>query len=321
MKDRHLPLGIDIGSTRVRIVDAVATPDGPRIQAVAVRDIAAGDAACGGISETHYVAALLEDALCEIRTRQRRCVASIGEPDAVLRTLGLPEMSSSERERSARYEARRFVDFPIEQAVVRIHRSSRDTGTWTVGIARTSALNARLAALRCARLKVISIDHEACALARALPEFDAIVDVGYQRVSLHVTKGETAPMTMQAFNGGHDVTRSIEQELSVDTRTAEKRKRILGTAGAGERARAALTTDIAALIRTARERSPIRRIALVGNGARLSGLVPDLERATGALCELPVSDVLYSGNYPEDVVRSSAPDWTLAVGLALWTRS
>jgi Tfp pilus assembly PilM family ATPase len=130
----------------------------------------------------------------------------------------------------------------------------------------------------------------------------------------------TTPATLQTFNGGADVTRAIERELRVDERTAEKRKRILGTAGAGERARAALACDIAALLQSARGSRSITRVALVGNGARLPGLAADVETATGAACELPVSDALRGDAYPEDVVRSGAPDWTLATGLALWRR-
>jgi Tfp pilus assembly PilM family ATPase len=128
------------------------------------------------------------------------------------------------------------------------------------------------------------------------------------------------PLTLQTFNGGADVTRAIERELCIDEHTAERRKRILGTAGAGERARAALTADIAVLIQNARRERPVSRIALVGNGSRLPRLADDLERATGAMCEMPVSEPLRDGSYPEDVVRSSAPDWTLAAGLALWVQ-
>jgi hypothetical protein len=29
--------------------------------------------------------------------------------------------------------------------------------------------------------------------------------------------------------------------------------------------------------------------------------------------------VLQSDGYPEDVIRSGAPDWTLAAGLTLWS--
>jgi Tfp pilus assembly PilM family ATPase len=312
MKTRTLPLGIDVGSTRVRVVEAVATPAGPRISAVAVRDITAS------ASDPEYVGALIEDAVAEIGTRERRCVCAIGEPDALLRPLQLPKMTSIERERAARFEAQRFVEYPVEEAIVRVHPVRPGAGLWALGIARSSAVLTRSAAIRAARLKPVAMDHEACALVRMLPGFDAIVDVGYQRTSIHIMTAQT-PVTLQAYNGGADITRGIERELSLDAQTAEKRKRILGTAGAGERARASLTSDISALLHNARATHPVSRVALVGNAARLAGLVSDLEAASGAICELPVSEALRSSAYPEDVIRSSAPDWTLAAGLALWS--
>ncbi len=235
----------------------------------------------------------------------------------MLRSVHFPKMTCSERERSARFEAQRYVDFPIEEAMVRIHPLSPERNIWTLGIARCKAVNTRLAMLRAARLKVVSLDHEAFALQRALPHYDAIVDVGCGRTCLHVMTGE-APLTFQSFSGGADITRAIERELSVDEQTAERRKRILGTAGAGERARAALTSDIASLIDKARQKHPIGRVAVVGNTSRLPGITAELEDATGALFELPISDALGGDQYPEDVVRSGAPDWTLAAALSRW---
>lgn len=318
MSHDALPLGIDIGATRVRVLEAEQTPYGARVRAVAVREVAVGLSSSGALADPEYVAILLEDAIAELGTRQRRCVCAIGEPDALLRTVKLPRMTGLERDRAARFEAQRFVDYPIDEAVVRIHAIDAAAGVWGLGIARTSAILTRSASLRAARLKTVAIDHEACALIRALPGFDAVLDVGHQRTSLHVITPEM-PVTLQAYNGGADVTRAIERELSLDAPTAEKRKRILGTAGAGERARAALAADITSLIKSARGTHPISRVALVGNAARLPGLPSDVESATGALCEIPVSAVLQSDGYPEDVIRSGAPDWTLAAGLTLWS--
>lgn len=318
MKRRGLPLGIDIGTTRVRVVETEPHAHGMRIRAVAARELSSGSSSSGALEDPEYVAALIEDAVCELGTRERRCVCAIGEPDALLRPLKFPRMTSVERERAARFEAKRYIEYPAEEAVIRIHPVDPGAGMWALGIARSSAVITRTAALRAAGLKPVAMDHEACALARALPGFDAIVDVGHQRTSLHVIGNQT-PVTLQAYNGGADVTRAIERELSLDSKTAEKRKRILGTAGAGERARAALTSDLAALIHQARSTHAISRIALVGNAARLAGITADLESTTGALCEMPVSDALRGEHYPDDVIRSSAPDWTLAAGLALWS--
>lgn len=318
MKQRTLPLGIDIGTTRIRVVETEWYARGMRIRAVAAREVSSGSSSSGALEDPQYVAALIEDALAELGTRERRCVCAIGEPDALLRPLKFPKMTSLERERSARFEAQRYIEYPVEEAVVRIHPVDPACGFWALGIARSSAIVTRVAALRAAGLKPVAMDHEACALARALPGFDAIIDVGHQRTSVHIITKQT-PVTLQAYNGGGDVTRAIERELSLDVQTAEKRKRILGTAGAGERARSALTSDIAALIHHARGTHAISRVALVGNAARLAGMAADLESATGALCEMPVSEALRGHSYPEDVIRSSAPDWTLAAGLALWS--
>lgn len=318
MSRGRLPLGVDIGSTRLRVAEAVATPHGARIHAVAVRDLPEPAPASGALADAQYVGALIEDAAAELRSAQRECVCAIGEPDALLRPLRLPKMAGAERERAARFEAQRFVEYPLEEAVIRVHAIDPASGMWALGIARASAVVTRVAALRVAGLKPVAIDHEACALTRMLPGFDAIIDVGHQRTSVHIVTPHT-PVTLQTYNGGADVTRAIERELSLDPRTAEKRKRILGTAGAGERARAALASDIAALIHNAREIQPIARIALVGNAARLPGLSDDLASSTGAVCEVAVGEALRGEAYPEDVVRSSAPDWTMAAGLALWS--
>lgn len=319
MKKIRLPLGVDIGTTRIRVLEALATPEGPRVRAVAVREIISDVSSSGAISDTDYVAALLDEAVREIGTRERRCICALGEPDALIRDITFPNMTAVERERAAQFEAQRHVDYPIGEAFVRIHPIRRQAQRWALGIARSFSVTTRVATIKKAGLKVAAVDHEACALARALPGFDAVADIGHQRTSLHVIT-ESAPLTFHTFNGGADVTRAIERELSLDPNTAEKRKRILGTAGAGERARASLATDISALITSARRRATIRRVALVGNGARLPGLAADLETSTGALFELPVTDALRAGAYPEDVVRSSAPDWTLAAGLATWNQ-
>ena len=317
MKGRWLPLGIDIGATRLRIAQAYAAAEGPRVHAVAVRDLPEGAATSGVISDVSHVAALVQDALDELGARVRRCVISIGEPDALLKSVRFPKMSALERERSARFEAQRFAGFPLEEATVRVHCAAGESGLWMVGVARNAAVVTRCAVLRAAKLKPFAVDHEALALLRAFPGYDAVLDMGHRRCTLHLRRRE-GPVALQALSGGSDLTRAIQRELTLDERTAEKRKRILGTAGAGERARAALISDIARLVEQGRRLTDIDRIALCGNGARLPNLQHDLQSATGTAVMTPVASALYNAHYPEDVLRSSAPDWTLAAALAQW---
>ena len=166
-------------------------------------------------------------------------------------------------------------------------------------------------------MRVAAVDHEACAAQRAFPFADAVLDVGWRGSSLHAFS-VSGPVSVRIDGGGADVTRAIESELGIDGVAAERRKRILGTAGAGESARDRIVADVAAAIAQLRERIPVRRLALTGNGARLGGLSEALESATEALVDVPVSDLVRGGRYPDDVSRSGAPDWTLAAALAAW---
>ena len=150
-------------------------------------------------------------------------------------------------------------------------------------------------------------------MRRAFPTFDAVLDVGHRRSTLYLRNSFEA---FQARQGGASITAGIEKDLRLDESTAEKRKRILGTAGAGERAREALVGALVSLVTSARNVSPVQRIALVGNGVRLPNLARDVELAIGARCELAVSHVLSGELYSGDVIAPSAADWTLAAALA-----
>jgi Tfp pilus assembly PilM family ATPase len=320
MKYRLLPLGVDIGSLRARIAVAETRNDGDvRIRAVASRDLPDGVSSFAAIESPELVAALLDEMIRELGVRQRRCVTSFGAPASTLRVLRFPKMSWGERVRAAKFEAARFVpwDFDSEPTAIRIHVIDRAEQLYAVGAVQRLSLDSRVAACRSARLHIVAVDDDAFALRRALPHCDAILDIGADRVALHAFHG-SGPTTLTLGLGGAHVTRGIARDLSIDLAAAERRKRILGTAGAGSGSRDDLIVQIADAIARARQRGAMDRVALTGNGARLPGLAAGLERITGAVVEVPVSELLQGEAYPDDVLRAAAPDWSLAAGLATW---
>ncbi len=300
-----LPLGVDVGAARTRVALLERERSGAvRLVAVAARPTAGDPAAA--------VAA----AWAELDTRERRCVVALGRPDALLRCAAFPAMGRAERERAARFEATRFVPYPIAAAVVRVVPLA--DGRCVVGVARKPALEAGLAAVKAAKLKPVAVDDRAFALCRAFADADAVIDLGASATTL-VIAGEPIPATRAFETGGQAFTAAVAASLGVDETTAEQRKRSLGLAGAGEHLRDELVDQLAsALIETrAAARAELRAIALTGNGARLPGLAEALERAV----QIPVRAGLLAASesaLPPDVVRAAAPDWGLAYGLALW---
>jgi hypothetical protein len=59
-------------------------------------------------------------------------------------------------------------------------------------------------------------------------------------------------------------------------------------------------------------------MAATGNGSRLRDLLAAIQDACSVFVEFPVSPIFDGSAYPDDVVRSSAPDWALAASLATW---
>jgi Tfp pilus assembly PilM family ATPase len=263
--------------------------------------------------------AVLDDLRRELGTRERRCVLSLPASAGVLKVVRFPKMSDAERRSAARFESERMVPWDAKEiaTVVRAHWVNVRDGLVAIGVAREDALRSRVACARGAGLSVAGVDHDACAMRRAFPFADAVLDIGYEASSLHVFS-VSGPCSLTIPAGGSDVTAGICRDLGIDSTAAERRKRILGTAGAGETARDAFVTRVAATIREVRERNPIRRLALTGNGARLPGLAERLETAIEAMVDIPVSDLLRVAAYPDDVARSAAPDWTLAASLTAW---
>jgi len=165
---QSLPLGVDLGTARIRIVHSVLEGTRRRVRAVAGRDVSLGAVTADDIVDPEYVATLLEDAVRELKTTERRCVGAVGLPAARLRSIVLPAMTSFERTRTARFEAARYIDYPVAEAIVRIRRQGENSRHWALGMVRGKTLRARVSCFHKAGLRGRGIHHEGCALRRCL---------------------------------------------------------------------------------------------------------------------------------------------------------
>ena len=301
-----LPLGIDIGTAQTRV--ALLERDGtgkPRLIAVATRPT--GD----------DIGTAIAAACSELATRESRCIMALGPADAVVRSAAFPVMRRLERARAARFEAARFVGYPLHEATVKIHASAGER--CIVGVARRSALDARMLGAKRARLRLVAVDDTAFALMRAFPYADAIIDVG-ERATVLVLPNDPLPAVQVFGAGGRAFTDAVVASLGIADATAEERKRSVGLAGAGDHARDALVEQLATALvehRATAQTEP-RAIALAGNGARLAGFAEALERAVAIPVRLGALPADAARDLPSDVVRAASPDWGLAYGLALW---
>jgi Tfp pilus assembly PilM family ATPase len=304
---RTLPLGVDIGARRVRVALFEHPAGSPaNLLAVAARDHL-GDPA-------RALGALLR----ELPARERRCVLAMTRPEAILHAIDLPPMPPGERRTAARFEAARFVDYPLSEAAVSLV-SAGAPHTWALGVVRRAALATTLNVAKHAGLRPLAVDDGALAFRRAHPEADGVIDVG-DRATRLVVHGTPVPFVARFEIGGATFTAAIAQALGLDPDAAERRKHSVGFAGAGERVRDELVTWLAGAILEARHAgfAPARTFVLCGNGSRVGGLDAAMRQIHD--CEVVAASLPpgASTTLPADVLRAAAPDWSLAFGLGLW---
>jgi Tfp pilus assembly PilM family ATPase len=298
-----LPLGIDIGQTRIRAALLEAGDDGPRLVAVAARD------RVGTPMES------VRETMADLGTAERRCVLSISEPDGLVRSVALPPMPARERAQAARFEADRFVQTE-EPLVVRMF-SLDANGRFALGIAKRQVIEERLRIVRDAGLNCIAIDNAAFAYERLARPNEAVLDVGATATTLYLF-GDRIPVTTRFDTGGDRLTSALAESLTIDIESAERRKRTHGLAGSASYAVNALIEAVSAALVGARSRGMhIDHLALVGNGTRLDDLSPALAAATGLSVGRLDAFPLSCSTLPPDVIRAEIADWALAVGLAL----
>lgn len=310
-----LPLGIDIGTTRLRIAQLERQDALLRLQRMIAFDLE--DAAVAGATEA--IGDAIAERLRELGIKERRCVCAVGEDEGTVRPIALPPMPERERTRAARYEASRIIEYPIDEALVRVLPLDPARNVFALGIVRRTAIERKLAIVRAAGLRAICVDHAAFALRRAYPRADAAVDIGLKSARFYALRSAT-PFGVVVEGGSIALTHALERTLAIDFALAERRKRTLGLAGAGESELMVFSAAIGQALFASRKNGvrEIQQIVLVGNGARLPGLLERLERDTGCCIELGGEPSVAVSTYPHDVTRAGAPDWSLSIGLALW---
>jgi Tfp pilus assembly PilM family ATPase len=306
---RSLPLGIDLGATRVRIAQSEHRSDGSiRLLAVASHAYA------------HDPVPAITRALAELNTTERRCVFGLHHEQARLAVVHLPRLRPTERRAALVLAAERQLGGDITTSDVRYARSRDDRADWTIALAQRDALDHITTIARKSGLRVVAIDDNRLALRRALDAVDGTIDVGHAQTRLTMY-ADPLPRSYTIAIGGREITAAISDALSIDADRAETRKRTLGFAGAGldvrERWFGQLKTAIETL--ASGHRSSLRRMALVGNGSRIPGLVPQLEACLGISIETNVLGVQTRSTLPMDTLRFATADWALAIGLSRWS--
>lgn len=231
-------VGVDIGSSSIKLVYADCTMLGTRISHIAMCPTPPGSVKEGIVVDIPEVAAAIQFAMRSGGIKASSAIAAIAGPGVIVRHVQMPKVSEQILRKSIYFEVGKYISAPIEDSVVEfeILGDAEEEGQMNVMLVASPKImiESRVAALEQAGLDPLAIDIEAFAVYRALLEYNsdaslldktvALLDIGASRSEINlVSKGNLA-LTRTIPIAGYSITNVIKNAENCSESEAEQRK-------------------------------------------------------------------------------------------------
>jgi type IV pilus assembly protein PilM len=340
----QVKIGLDIGYTSIKAVVLSQKENPPRL--LSVGHIASPQP--GIVSESDLdlqaVSVAIKSLIEEIDPPAKEVVIALPETKIFTRVVyDLPYLTDEELSQAIRYAAEEFVPMPIPevnlyyQIIFRSPKKEANSRTIVFVVASPKVVIEKyLKVLQQADLKVVAIETEMIAAARALVSFNAyspttlVVQMGATNTDFAIVSDGLILLTRSIATGGAALTRAISQSFNFEVVQAEEYKKVYGLLQdqlegklfktlvpvidvvANEAKRVILAHE------TQNRQRPVKRVVLNGGGAHLPGLVSYFTNFLGL--EVQEADPWTAINMEPDMknkLSSEGAFYSVAVGLAM----
>ena len=266
-------LGLDIGSSAVKLVELSGVDESYRVEAYAVEPIPVGSVVAGNISDVRAVGEAIRSACARAGIKPKKVCAGIRNSAVVTKTLEMDaRLDDRQMEAEVAGEAGRHIPFPIEDVVIDfepMHLSVRDPSKVDVLLVacRVECVAQRQEAADFAGfgLDVVDVDshgaHHAVLTAAGSDAPVALADIGAASTTVMLVDGDTAVTREEPFSLSEDPTGvGLADSLppAIQTSTVDS---LL-----------ALLTRLLRLVLLASRLESVDRLLLAGGGAGIPGL-------------------------------------------------
>lgn len=345
-------VGVDIGTSAVKIIQLKKTPSGPELTGFAMAPIPPSAIEEGTIKDSQSIAAVIKEAMKTAKIRADRTIASISGQNVIMRFTKLPIMTPEELEETVRIEAEQYVPYAIEEvsithAVLSELTEEEGAGKYSIllVVAQKELVNRYTDVLKGAGATVELVDVDTIAAINALEnsikqtkdsqeggEVVALIDTGARTTNISVLKAGVLMFTRNIPIAGNNITQMIMNVMKQEFDQAEQIKVSeaevsMGEGAGNEIAEVVKTTveELASEIRRsfdyfkAQSREPlIHRIVLSGGSANLKSFNTYLSNELGVDVYMgnPLEGI--SVTVPEtDTLFNNLQQFTVAIGLAM----
>ncbi len=345
-------LGVDVGSTAVRVAEVVPG-DVPVLVRAAQTPLPPGAVENGEVRQPELVAEALRELWGKAGVKAKQVFLGVGNQRLVVREVALPWLPDKELRASLPFQVQEFIPMAAEEAVLdfdplgEVDQGGRRMLRILLVAAHKPMIDSLVAAATAAKLEPLGIDLSPFAVVRAVGTSDAGLDLEEERagdeaiidVGAHVTvicvhdRGVTRFVRILP-SGGRDITLAIARGLGVEDDVAEQLKRGQEVEGGPDLddVRRIATTRASSFVDEVRSSlefyaaqvpgARIARVIAVGGGSKLEGFMEVLQERIpvpverGRLFEKVKSEL----DQTPEAAAEAEPVLGVAVGLAMGER-
>jgi len=337
-------IGLDIGSTSVRLLQLSSHGSGYQIDHFAIEPLNEGVVVDKAVQDVEAVSGAISRAVGASGTRAKSCAIAVSGSAVFTKTISLPaDLADADVESQVQIEANQYIPYPLDEVSLDFEvlgPSPRNADLMDILLAASKSGNveSRQDAIDTAGLKAKVVDVEAFAIANAfelIRKRDGIkrggavgfFDIGYDMTTLLVIKGGRVIYTRDHPFGGHQLLEETQRHYDMTAEQAgffERNEE--PPADFDEEVLEPFQLNIVHQISRAlqffassNEYTNIGTIYLAGGIASLRGLAAMVQQELGMTTRVadPVTGLDIAENVAVTALKRNATNLMIAMGLAL----
>lgn len=234
-------VGVDIGSSSIKIVHVEPTGQGAQTPHVAICPTPPNSVQEGVVVNVPEVAAAIQFAMRSAGIKASSAITAISGPGVIVRRVQIPTMSEQMLRKSIILEAGKYISASIEDSVLEfeILGDAEEHGQMNVLLVAgpRAMINSKVNALEQADLEPLAVDVEAFATFRALIERNpdqslkestvALLDIGASHTEINLVCNGELELTRTIPIAGRSLANAIKNAENCTEDEAEQRKHSL----------------------------------------------------------------------------------------------
>ncbi|MDD3647600.1 MAG: type IV pilus assembly protein PilM [Candidatus Dojkabacteria bacterium] len=346
--------GLDIGNHSIKICQIRWRGKKPGLDAIGSSSTPRG--VMGSESEDHQkeLAKHIKEAKSEAKVGTNKVVVGLPEAKIFTQLITVPKVEDKKLEELIHWEAKKYVPIPIDEVRVdwiflgeRLINNQPHIDIFLIA-APNNLIDRYLKILEFAGLEPVGVETESIATTRALwwpvqiglggnIQVDSpsimILDFGSQSTDLSVVQKGSLLFSQSLVTGSDALTEAIASNFGLEIQQAEEYKRSYGLDESQLEGKIAnsLKPVMQVIVQEAKktldffrsrfEKSTPRRLLLVGDGAKLPGILTYMANELGIEAALadPFGNIEISRSIKSKIEQLSSVGYCSALGLALKT--